>query len=797
MKGFILLWLLFPFILSAQTTNYYVNDDLTNNDVFCTTNGNDLLDGLTPASPKRTMTNLIRTYGLSGGDIVYVDTGIYPEQVILTNLDSGYLNNYLLFIGAGVSNETSLVTGNGATGLSNGCFTLTATEWIKLTGFKCKAYTSRPYYAFYIKRNSQHITVSNNSCVSNGWGGIRFELNTRHSLIIDNYIAHNHFVDNNGWGIVIHGSHSNRIENNRVYTNNDFGISLEGGSTYNIITNNKVIYHRKSGTGYGILLNPNQGPTFHNYILNNYCNLNNFNIYADLCYSTVFQSNTILEAVTCGMFLVNECSDCLIQDNYFFRGAQNTSGWGNVIVKKRCHDITIRNNIFRNGQSQGGLRFEGYDVGPATNASFRLLIENNKFINNRLGGIIADYWHTGTLNITCSTLRNNQFYSNGSYQGLIFLRSHSNVIMSNEFYRNSAGIYLEDCTNNDLIGNRCYLNSYGIQLQDTSRNTLFGNQCYQNTYGVYMAVCTFCTVYRCLAYNNTSTGFYLNNLDNSLILNNTAYNNTGLGIYLLNDADNNMIRNCLVIRNDSYGLYITTSSCDNNTIRYNDVYGNYGNYTNSSTVSGGGNYQYVSAGTGSIIPSMYPVFASTNASDSNFLFLSNMSPLIDRGDPADYDDPFRQGKAIDMGAYESPYHASLRISKQASALLDNNSSEPIPGATVNYSVYYDNDGSGACSQVIIYDYFLRDNMTFRSNSMNTNNIHVNGKIQIECYGSGSWQSLTWANNNADLVEGFRWTFSDYNVVGPHNNSGGDTTNTCDGAFPDSDAGVITYQVYIK
>lgn len=73
------LFVLFSFYLNA--TDYYVNDVLTVTDSYCTAEGLNTNDGLTPATPKATLTNLLNTYGSSGtnvltsGDKIYVDAG--------------------------------------------------------------------------------------------------------------------------------------------------------------------------------------------------------------------------------------------------------------------------------------------------------------------------------------------------------------------------------------------------------------------------------------------------------------------------------------------------------------------------------------------------------------------------------------------------------------------------------------------------------------------------------------------------------------------------------------------------
>ena len=71
-------------ILNAIT--YYVNDSSTANDLWCTAVGNDGNDGLTPATPKATIQDVIDTYDLEPGDVVRIDTGTY---ILTANITVG------------------------------------------------------------------------------------------------------------------------------------------------------------------------------------------------------------------------------------------------------------------------------------------------------------------------------------------------------------------------------------------------------------------------------------------------------------------------------------------------------------------------------------------------------------------------------------------------------------------------------------------------------------------------------------------------------------------------------------
>ena len=78
---------------------YYVNDGSTNGNVYTTALGNDANNGLTPSTPKRTVTNLLASYTLTAGDVVYIDTGLHTNYTVTVNV-SGAPGNPIRFIGS-------------------------------------------------------------------------------------------------------------------------------------------------------------------------------------------------------------------------------------------------------------------------------------------------------------------------------------------------------------------------------------------------------------------------------------------------------------------------------------------------------------------------------------------------------------------------------------------------------------------------------------------------------------------------------------------------------------------------
>lgn len=80
------------FVLHNSPIAYYVNDDISDfGDVYCTAAGHADNTGLSPDSPKRWISEILETYNLEPGDIMYVDTGVYApsEPTIIGDLDAG------------------------------------------------------------------------------------------------------------------------------------------------------------------------------------------------------------------------------------------------------------------------------------------------------------------------------------------------------------------------------------------------------------------------------------------------------------------------------------------------------------------------------------------------------------------------------------------------------------------------------------------------------------------------------------------------------------------------------------
>ncbi len=93
---------------------YYVNDNSRNGDMYCNIEGDDANNGLTPDFPKATIESLLGVSAvlpLEPGDIVFIDTGTYNENVIFDQ-PGGNAGAYIIITGSTQGSGTIWNGGN-------------------------------------------------------------------------------------------------------------------------------------------------------------------------------------------------------------------------------------------------------------------------------------------------------------------------------------------------------------------------------------------------------------------------------------------------------------------------------------------------------------------------------------------------------------------------------------------------------------------------------------------------------------------------------------------------------------
>ncbi len=117
-------------IFTVGAGNYYVNDDSTSGDIYCSAAGNDTTgDGRTNA-PFRTLAAVIAARDLAPGDTVYIDTGTYTNTAVtITSLDQGSASGWVTIQGSTNEGATLLTLPASS---SSVLLSLAGAQYIKL-----------------------------------------------------------------------------------------------------------------------------------------------------------------------------------------------------------------------------------------------------------------------------------------------------------------------------------------------------------------------------------------------------------------------------------------------------------------------------------------------------------------------------------------------------------------------------------------------------------------------------------------------------------------------------------------
>lgn len=127
---------LVSFTYSNGSFHYYLNDESTLGDVYCTAPGDDGNSGVSRDAPMRTLSMLLAKHRLSKGDCVYIDTGAYSETATLVfgSADIGTEEKPVRIIGS--TNRAAGGTQYGSSGWRNPrtCFSFgSGAAWISLS----------------------------------------------------------------------------------------------------------------------------------------------------------------------------------------------------------------------------------------------------------------------------------------------------------------------------------------------------------------------------------------------------------------------------------------------------------------------------------------------------------------------------------------------------------------------------------------------------------------------------------------------------------------------------------------
>jgi len=419
-------------ILPYAATSFYVNDDTNMDcDVYCSAPGNNANDGLTPATPKRTLKRLLRDYMLIPGDVVWIDTGLYNLDSTLELFDSGSPTQQIQYVGSTNCDGTILDRGD----VTQDLFLLAGAHDIRFENFRLTD-GRRGINGYGVSTNHiSGISVSSCEIYGNGYdhgdygragGGILLHycdgpvisgceahnnysfdggqitlLNCSNAVVVDSLT---HDTTEQGWGIggIVVDSTSMTVTNNECY--NDEGMNLSGDG----LASGNHIHH-----GYAVGLNVS---TYNSFVVQNNESDHNGDMgirVEDLSTGPVLvQNNIVHENSNFGLLLDNSAGNAsaeAIGNRVFLNGDAGLWLWywpaarGNVVYSNGGDGVhvgggptALQNNLIYDS----GMGY--YNINAQDS---RVLIENNTLY----GG---DGLYLG--NLVATTNRNNIIWTQGS-----------------------------------------------------------------------------------------------------------------------------------------------------------------------------------------------------------------------------------------------------------------------------------------------------------------------------------------------------------------------------------------------
>lgn len=247
------------FVIRNSPIYYYVNDTSTVGDVYCTAPGNSTNLGYSPAQPKARIQEIVNTYDVEPGDVVYVDTGLYPWTDVI-ELNEGHSGD-----------ATNRVTIIGSTNRNAGGTTLRGSSVNKVFNLKQVKYVTLAHltitgaqYGVYFDLGCQNNVLSN-MLICNGFdSGVAF-VNAQ-----NNEVRHSVVTRISGVGVRSMAASGNRLDSCVVWSNTSHAVHLLNGtlSVSNSIlfasgASNMCYYIVTNGTmqaDYNILFTTNGAP---------------------------------------------------------------------------------------------------------------------------------------------------------------------------------------------------------------------------------------------------------------------------------------------------------------------------------------------------------------------------------------------------------------------------------------------------------------------------------------------------------------------------------------------------------
>ncbi len=337
---------------------YYVNDASQVGDIYTTAPGSNSTGNGTISKPFATLKHVMQTQTLTGGDIIYIDTGTYDDTFVEIN---NPINN-LIIKGAGAYNTIfdNNYTDNDIEGdnLSTGnLFMRIYTNGILLEGFTVREYNYLDLDANSTGLDGKAISVKGAECV----------------VFDDVHIIENAAASNNGFSLsslLIRGACSVDILNSSISYNQSLTNGVEGGGidiyefnngTANVNIINSLITNniRSDRSGGGMQISGK-----HNVYIDN---------------STI--SNNIGKLLGGGINMPNmgnlNINNSCISNNIAI-GNEGASGQGGGIQARNAEGLNCYNTVFDSNIAEGPI-----GTGGAIHSASIIKVELCKFENNQ------------------------------------------------------------------------------------------------------------------------------------------------------------------------------------------------------------------------------------------------------------------------------------------------------------------------------------------------------------------------------------------------------------------------------
>ncbi|MFX0122207.1 MAG: right-handed parallel beta-helix repeat-containing protein [Candidatus Hodarchaeota archaeon] len=414
----------------------------------------------------------------------------------------------------------------------------------------------------------------------------------------------NCLLQNGERGIQLENVTHGYIYNNIIFNNKDYGIVLQGNSSYNTISTNLV---NNSHAAEGITIDQSENNSL---LFNIVCNGDSQGIYVSSSNNTVVSNNYVYYNIDEGLMVWNS-RNCTFADNTIYNNSKDgielyesennsiknsiifNNGWYGIQMRESEHCILSNLTVYNSGRA--GIRFwySGHSKINNVNSSW----------NNHDYGYEDGNFFEYSGNSTFSRL----FCSKNYGAGIRFTYSGNSTFSEITSSKNEgSGAFIQYSDNSALSDILSFDNKGdGISLDDfrfcSFHNITTINNSYNGLRGSYSSNITFSNINSSYNYKD---GISWTDVHNSIISNSNCYNNSGNGIKLDNSQNNTLLTNIIYNNGIPFNYdtdaginlyYVKACNMTSNSVYSNEI-GIYLSNTNNSFISNNAIYNNLGVG---------------------------------------------------------------------------------------------------------------------------------------------------------------------------------------------------------